>query len=98
MATRTTTIRLPDQVRDRLDRYLAHSRLSLNQLVAKAITEYLDWHEGARHDCLDMHERARNEYMDRHDRAQNGKRGVLEMGEIDIALMAEILQKEGRDE
>ena len=42
MATRTTTIRLPSDVRSRLDRYLTRSRLSLNQLVAAAVTEYLD--------------------------------------------------------
>lgn len=49
MATRTTTtIRLPPAIRERLDRYLKRSRLSLNQLVAAAITEYLDRHEQLR--------------------------------------------------
>jgi metal-responsive CopG/Arc/MetJ family transcriptional regulator len=42
---RTTTIRLPTDVRERLDRYLKRSRLSLNQLVAAAIAEYLDRHD-----------------------------------------------------
>jgi predicted transcriptional regulator len=45
MATKTTTIRLPQEVRDRMDRYLTRSRLSLNRVVAAAITEYLDRHE-----------------------------------------------------
>lgn len=50
MATRTTTIRIPSGVRSRLDRYLTRSRLSLNQLVEAATSEYLDRHEQLRKD------------------------------------------------
>lgn len=72
MATKTTTIRLPEALRQRLDRHLKQSRRSLNQLVAQAITEYLDRHTKSR--------------------------TLLNVDETDIALLAEILYKEGRDE
>ncbi|SCX58891.1 hypothetical protein SAMN05720354_12219 [Nitrosospira sp. Nsp1] len=79
MATRTTTIRLPSDVRSRLDQYLTRSRLSLNGLVSLALSEYLDRHEAGSVVPPSIE--------------SEGFLRSLKMDEIDIALLKEILKQ-----